>query len=87
MSARFKSYAQEDFTVRIDDTAPAGSPYIIGVITPTDTQVSYNADRSQLTITGLTAATQITLNTNLEKILQISAVNQTDRVFYKTARA
>ena len=88
LSARFKSYAQEDFTVRIDDTAPAGSPYIIGsVITPTDTQVSYNADRSQLTITGLTAVTQITLNTNLEKILQISAVNQTDRVFYKTARA
>ena len=88
LSARFKSYAQEDFTVRIDDTAPAGSPYIIGsVITPSDTQVAYNADRSQVTISGLTAVTKITLNTNLEKILQLSAVNQTDKVFYKTARA
>ena len=88
LDARFKVYGQEDFTVRIDDTAPAGSPYIIGsVITPDEDQVTYNADRSQLTISGLTAVTEITLITNLDKILQLTAVNATDRIFYKTARA
>ena len=35
----------------------------------------------------MTAVTEITLITNLDKILQLSAVNATDRVFYKTARA
>ena len=88
LDARFKVYGQEDFTVRIDETAPAGSPYIVGsVITPEEGQVTYNSDRSQLTISGLTAVTEITLITNLDKILQLSAVNATDRVFYKTARA
>jgi len=86
--ARFKTYAQEDFSIRIDNTAPAGSPYIIGsVITPTEDQVTYNADRSQLTISGLTAVTEVTLVTNLDKILQITAVNNTDRVFVKTEKA
>ncbi len=88
LDARFKIYGQEDYTVRIDDTAPAGSPYIVGsVITPEEGQITYNADRSQLTISGLTAVTEITLITNLDKILQLAAVNATDRVFYKTARA
>ncbi|AIX20959.1 structural protein [Synechococcus phage ACG-2014d] len=88
LDARFKNYAQEDFSVRIDDTAPAGSPFIIGsVITPNIDQVTYNADRSQLTISGLTAVTEITLVTNLDKILQIEAVSNTDKVFIKTDNA
>ena len=92
MSARFKTYNINDYTVRIDATAPAGSPYIVGsVITPTSDTVSWNADRTELTIGAspnqLTAVTQITLITNLEKIVILDDAANTDKIYFTTAEA
>lgn len=70
----------------------AGSPYIVGsVITPTSDQISYNADRTQLIVGAspdqLTAVTQITLITNLEKVVILDDAANTNKIFYKTAEA
>lgn len=80
----FKQHADEDYSIRIDETIE-GSPYIRGsLINITANQITFNSDYSEATITGLTAVTKITLITNLTKILYATDTNRTEGVFVRT---
>ena len=82
--AKFKPYSDDDYSVRIDEVT-TGSPYIVGsVININSGNISYNAAYSTAQITGLTAVTKITLVANLTKIMQVSAVSNSDEVYVIT---
>lgn len=85
LDAIFKQYSDDDYQVRVDEVISGsaysrGSVYILG-----SSFFSFSQDRKQLTITGLTAVTQITLITNLKKVLQISALSNTNKIFVRSA--
>ena len=80
----FRPYSDEDYSVRIDEISGA-SPYIVGsVVSLSDATVTYNADYNTINIQGLTGVAKITLITNLNKILQVDAVSNSDLVYVIT---
>ena len=82
--ATFKPYADADYSVRIDQVS-GSSAYIVGsVVTIGAGNISFNADYSQATISGLTGVLKITLVANLTKILQATAVANSDEVYVIT---
>ena len=83
--AIFKSFAPDDYSVRIDEII-SGSSYIRGsLISLQNSNCSFNTGKTQLTITGLTAVSTVTLITNLSKILKISSINYTDTLYVNCA--
>ena len=84
LEVKFKPYSDEDYLVRIDAVL-TGSSYVVGsVVSLNSSNFSFNSDFSQTTITGLAAVTQISIVTNLTKILQVDSINNTDLVFVRT---
>ena len=82
--ATFKPYADADYSVRIDQVS-GSSAYIVGsVVTIGAGAITWNADYSQATISGLTGVLKITLVANLTKILQATAVANSDEVYVIT---
>jgi hypothetical protein len=85
IDAVFKEYSDDDYQIRIDDVI-SGSPYSRGsVVVLGSSFFSFTSDRKQVTIDGLTAVTQISLLTNLKKVLQITDISNTSRLFVNTA--
>ena len=79
--AKFKSYADNDYSVKIVEVS-GSSGFVVGsVVTLNSTDVSFNSSRSTVQITNLTGVTKITLVANLSKILQVSAVANSDTVY------
>lgn len=84
IEAKFKPYSDEDYLVRIDAVLP-GSNYVVGsVVTLSSSNFSFNSTYSSVILSGLAAVTQISIVTNLTKILQVDSVNNTDLVFVRT---
>ena len=85
IDAIFKEYSDEDYQVRIDEVIP-GSPYSRGsVVVLGSSFFSFNTDRSEVTITGLTAVTQISLLTNLKKVFKITEILNTNQLFVNSS--
>jgi hypothetical protein len=85
LDAIFKEYSDDDYQVRIDEVISGsvysrGSVYVLG-----SSFFSFTSNRKQLTISGLTAVTQISLITNLKKILEISSINNTNTLFVRSS--
>ncbi|AIX17954.1 structural protein [Synechococcus phage ACG-2014b] len=79
--AKFKSYADNDYSVKIVEVSGSSS-YVVGsVVTLTSSDVSFNSSSSTVQITNLTGVLKITLISNLSKILQVTAVNNSDTVY------
>lgn len=79
--AKFKDYADDDYSIRIDEVS-GSSAFVVGsVINVSSNDVSYNSAYSTIQITNLTGVTKITLIANLAKILQVTAVANSDTVY------
>jgi hypothetical protein len=79
--AKFKDYADDDYSIRIDEVS-GSSAFVVGsVINVSSNDVSYNSAYSTIQITNLTGVTKITLVANLAKILQVTAVANSDTVY------
>jgi len=82
--AKFKPFATEDYSVRIDEVS-GSSPFIVGsVVQLSSGDVSFNSSRSTIQVTNLTGVLKITLVANLDKILQVSSVANSDEVYVIT---
>ncbi|QBQ74973.1 structural protein [Cyanophage S-RIM4] len=82
--AVFKPYDVNDYSIFIEEVA-GGSAFIPGsVVSVPSNQVTYNADYNTIQITGLTGVLRITVATNLTKILQATAVANSDLVYVVT---
>ena len=82
--AVFKPYSDDDYSVRIDEISGSSSFIVGSVITLDSGDVSFNAAYSTIQITGLTGVTKITLIADLTKILQVTAVSNSDEVYIIT---
>ena len=85
----FKDYSTNSsaYRVRIDEIG-GSSPYIVGSVVSLDNAtVSYNAAYNTINIQGLTGVTKITLITDLNKILQVDAVSNSDLVYVITSNS
>ena len=81
---KFKPWGTEVYKARILETSGT-SPYIPGsVIEIPSSSLSWNAEYSTLQITGLTAVVKIDLIADLTKILQVTAVSNSDEVYVIT---
>ena len=83
--AKFKAYSADDYTIRIDAISGASNYSVGSVITLESSAVAFNTAKSTVQFTGLAGVTQITLVSNLEKILQVTAVSITDEVYVVTS--
>ena len=84
ISAKFKIFSEDDYLIRIDTTT-SGSPYVVGsVASISSSQISFTSDKQQITITGLTGVSKISLVTNLTRILKIDAIFNTNLVFVRS---
>lgn len=82
--AKFKPYTDDDYAVRIDEVS-GSSPFIVGsVVTINSGDITYNSAYSTAQITNLTGVLKITLVTTLSKILQATAVANSDEVYVIT---
>ena len=83
--ARFKAFSAEDYSIRVDEISGT-SPYVVGSVINVDpANVSYTNNNQDIQITGLTAVTKITLTVHLEKLLQVTAVANSDTVYCITS--
>jgi hypothetical protein len=81
VDAVFKDYSPQDYQVRIDEIIP-GSPYTRGsVISLSEQFFSFSPNKKELSIDGLSSVTQITLISNLKKVLYIENISNTDEIF------
>ena len=66
----FKTYSDDDYSIRIDEVS-GSSTFIVGsVITLNSGDITFNNAYSTAQITNLTGVTKITLIANLTKIVQ-----------------
>ena len=81
----FDSQDTENYRIRID-TISGSSTFIPGsVVTITNSQISFNSDFTTCQITGLTGVLTATIITTLDKVLQCTAVANTDEVYVITS--
>ncbi|AMO42876.1 virion structural protein [Cyanophage S-RIM50] len=79
--AKFKTYSELDYSIRIDEVG-GSSPYSVGSVVTLDSgDFSWNSAYSTLQIINLTGVLKITLVTRLQKILQVTAVSNSDTVY------
>ena len=82
--AKFKPFAADVYSVRIDEVS-GSTPYITGsVVEITASDISFNTAKTTAQITNLTGVTKITLIADLDKVLQVTAVANTDEVYIIT---
>ena len=82
--AKFKPHSDDDYSVRIDAVS-GSSAYIVGSVVYLDSDdITFNAAKTTTQITGLTGVTQITLIANLKKVIQVTAVSNSDEVYVIT---
>ena len=83
--AKFKPFDVNSYAVKIEEVA-GGSTYIVGsVVQIASSNISFNSSYSTAQITGLTGVLKITLVSTLDKILQVTAVANTNEVYAITA--
>ena len=83
--AKFKPFDVNSYAVKIEEVA-GGSTYIVGsVVQISSSNISFNSSYSTAQITGLTGVLKITLVSTLDKILQVTAVANTNEVYAITA--
>ena len=83
--ARFYStFSQNDYAVKILETSGTTTFVPGSVVAIEESDISYNSARNTIQITGLTGVTKITLVADLEKILQVTAVANSDEVYVVT---
>ena len=83
--ATFKPFAVADYKVKIVAIAGASSFIPGSVVDITASDISFNTAKSTAQITNLTGVTKITLISTLDKILQVTAVSNTDEVYVITS--
>ena len=82
--AKFKPYSDDDYSIRIDEVSGSSS-YIVGsVVQISSSNISFNSAYSTAQITGLTGVLKITVIATLDKILQATAVANSDEVYVIT---
>ncbi|AIX14473.1 structural protein [Synechococcus phage S-MbCM6] len=80
----FSTFSLNDYSVKIIETSGATTFVPGSVVGIEESDVSYNSERNTIQITGLTGVTKITLVADLEKILQVTAVTNSDEVYIVT---
>ena len=84
LDAKFKPYSDADYLIRIDAVS-SGSSYVVGsVVTLSSSNFVFNSAYSSVVIGGLTNVTQISIITNLTKILQVDSIDNTDLIFVRS---
>ncbi|AOO10673.1 hypothetical protein RW060613_085 [Synechococcus phage S-RIM8] len=79
--AKFKSFSEFDYSVRIDEVGGSSTYSVGSVVVLEPGQITWNASYSTAQITGLTGVLKITLIANLAKILQVTSVSNSDIVY------
>ena len=82
--ATFKPFNVNDYKVRIVEISGSSSFIPGSVVDITSSDISFNSAKSTAQITNLTGVTKITLISTLDKILQATAVSNTDEVYVIT---
>ena len=83
--ATFKPFAVADYKVKIVEISGSSSFIPGSVVDITASDITFNTAKSTAQITNLTGVTKITLISTLDKILQVSAVSNTDEVYVITS--
>ena len=83
--ATFKPFSTEHYKVKIVEISGTSSFIPGSVVDITDSDISFNTAKSTAQITNLTGVTKITLISTLDKILQVTAVSNTDEVYVITS--
>ena len=83
--ARFKPFQVDQYQVKIEEVSGVTNFVVGSVVNLTSDDVSYNAGYTTINIDNLTGVTKITLITNLDKLLQVTAVNNSDLVYVITS--
>ena len=79
--AKFKTFNDIDYAVRIVEVG-GSSPYSPGSVIQLESgQITFNSSYTTTQITGLTGVLKIDLVTNLSKILQVTALANSDTVY------
>ena len=82
--AKFKPFAADVYSVRIDEISGSSSFITGSVVQITASDITFNTAKTTAQITNLTGVTKITLIANLDKLLQATAVANTDQVYVIT---
>jgi|SaaInlV_120m_DNA_3_1039746.scaffolds.fasta_scaffold00199_3 hypothetical protein len=82
--AKFKPFAEDVYSVRIDEISGSSSFITGSVVSITASDISFNAAKTTAQITNLTGVTKITLVANLDKVLQVTSLANTDEVYVIT---
>ncbi|AOV60911.1 virion structural protein [Synechococcus phage S-CAM22] len=83
--ATFKPFNIEDYKVQILEISGSSSFIPGSVVDITSSDISFNTAKSTAQITNLTGVTKISLISTLDKILQVTAVSNTDEVYVITS--
>ena len=84
--AKFKPFAEDVYSVRIDEISGSSSFITGSVVSITASDISFNAAKTTAQITNLTGVTKITLVANLDKVLQVTSLANTDEVYVITGK-
>ena len=82
--ATFKPFDTDHYSVRIVEISGSSSFIPGSVVDITSSDISFNAAKTTAQITNLTGVTKITLIATLDKVLQVTAVSNTDEVYIIT---
>ena len=82
--AKFKPFSVDAYSVRIDEISGSSSFITGSVVSITASDISFNSDKTTAQITNFTGVTKITLIATLDKVLQVTAVANTDEVYVIT---
>ena len=82
--ATFKPFDTDHYSVRIVEISGSSSFIPGSVVDITSSDISFNSAKTTAQITNLTGVTKITLIATLDKVLQVTAVANTDEVYIIT---
>ena len=79
--AKFKPWSTDGYAIRIVEVA-GSSNFIPGSVVAINSEdISFNSDYTTATITNLTGVTTATIVTTLKKVLQVTAVSNTNEMY------
>jgi len=82
--AKFKPFDVDSYSVKIEEISGSSSFIPGSVVSITSSDISFNSAKTTAQITNLTGVTKITLISTLDKVLQVTAVANTDEVYIIT---
>ena len=82
--ATFKPFDTDHYSVKIVEISGSSSFIPGSVVDITSSDISFNSAKTTAQITNLTGVTKITLIATLDKVLQVTAVANTDEVYIIT---